>query len=561
MPESGEQAFTFTFPAIDPATAKIDLIECADATGWNIYDIRLSKTKTRKSVFAKRYAGIKSCTEELTAPVVDDAPAVLTGRIEGYSPRFFKKVKVQFFDPFQEEGRYETEAEVRPDGTFSMQLPVMHPMKVRLLLNGNTCLQPYVEPGKETVLEINLLGAVLKPSFSYFADPARENVVYYGELGRVNNELYRMDPLPAMRIGFPGLDGKAAADKISRLSPGEYKGIVTDSLKVARERIGSAKQLCPRTRQILFNTVWADAAGELLNYQLWIEVAHRAKMDQFDWNAPIPSVEEPDESYYDFLREYPVNDERMLVGFEAVSTLNAICFHLAKKSPATRKTGRGYSYELDHLLAEPATIDFIGSGKGVFYDAVLFGELSRKQINDGNTPEAYRDRFSNPAFWREAVARQRRREALLAEKLKNPEFTVNEIPLAGTSEEALQAIFDKYKGKVVFVDFWETWCSPCRMAMKEAEPVKKELQGRDVVFVYFASGNSPEDTWNKMIPMIPGEHYRLPNDIALHAREHYSISGVPSYLVLDKEGKQVHFQVGFMGADRMKKMLLEQLDK
>lgn len=562
MPASGEHTFTLTFPAVDPQTQKIDFIEGDSENDYKIYDIGLVKTKAGKSAFAKRYAKSKSCTAELTAPVVNCSPATLTGRIEGYSPRFFKTVNIEAYDVLLEDNRYKTDTEVRPDGTFSVQLPVIHPMRVRLLLDGGTCLMPYVEPGKETVLEIDPRGMMLGVRFAGFSDLERAGVTYYGELGRVNNDLYRMqDRMPSVRVGFPGLHPKEAADRISRLSPEQYKGIVMDSLRVARERIGAAKTLCPRARQVLLGTVWADAVCQLLSYELNIDIAHREKMERFDWNAPVPPIEEPDTSYYDFLKEYPVNDETMLVSSEGVSALSAICFYTAKKSPSTRKTGRGYSFELEDVLAEPATVDLVGSDKGIFYDLALFEKLSRIQQNDSDTPESYRDRFSNPAFWQEAVARNARKEALLAEKRRNPEFTVNEIVRAETPEATLQAIFDRYKGKVVFVDFWETWCLPCRMAMKEAEPVKDALKGRDVVYLYFASGRSPENTWQKMVPMIRGEHYRLPDDVFLYATERYRIAGVPSYLILDREGKQTHFQVGFMGADRMKEMLLEQLDK
>lgn len=44
-------------------------------------------------------------------------------------------------------------------------------------------------------------------------------------------------------------------------------------------------------------------------------------------------------------------------------------------------------------------------------------------------------------------------------------------------------------------------------------------------------------------------------------KKKFGIQGVPSYMVLAKDGIPVHFQVGFMGVNRMKEMIEEQLKK
>lgn len=129
------------------------------------------------------------------------------------------------------------------------------------------------------------------------------------------------------------------------------------------------------------------------------------------------------------------------------------------------------------------------------------------------------------------------------------------------AEELFNAITTPYRGKVVFVDFWATWCGPCKAAMKQSEPVKKDFAGKEIVFLYLAGENSPKGTWEQMIPDIKGEHYRMTDAQWDFICKKFGVNGVPSYMIIAKDGTPTHFQVGFMGAEKMKEMLNKELEK
>ena len=137
--------------------------------------------------------------------------------------------------------------------------------------------------------------------------------------------------------------------------------------------------------------------------------------------------------------------------------------------------------------------------------------------------------------------------------LKEKEKAVNAVIHPSSDVEGLtdgKAILDKlvapYKGKIVYLDIWGTWCTPCKNKLKKSHKLKEELKDYDIVYLYLAN-NSEEDSWKNVI----GEynltepnciHYNLPEEQQDAIEQYVKITGYPTYRLIDKQGGLHHLK-------------------
>nr|WP_288834901.1 TlpA disulfide reductase family protein [uncultured Flavobacterium sp.] len=137
-------------------------------------------------------------------------------------------------------------------------------------------------------------------------------------------------------------------------------------------------------------------------------------------------------------------------------------------------------------------------------------------------------------------------------------FTVNTVQKA-TGDELFDSMIAKFKGKVIYVDFWATWCGPCKSGIKEIAPLKEEMKSKDVVFLYITGQSSPEKTWSNSIPDIKGEHYRVSEDEWNYLTQKFNVTGIPHYVLVNKKGEVVNPELGHHSNESLKKILEKQL--
>lgn len=97
---------------------------------------------------------------------------------------------------------------------------------------------------------------------------------------------------------------------------------------------------------------------------------------------------------------------------------------------------------------------------------------------------------------------------------KNLVFNKQELPadvhiLNTDSVRSLKEITDRYRGKVIFIDIWATWCAPCRHSFAHVGPLQKYAKENDIVLLYISIDRPVEaELWKKMAGYynLKGEH-------------------------------------------------------
>ena len=140
--------------------------------------------------------------------------------------------------------------------------------------------------------------------------------------------------------------------------------------------------------------------------------------------------------------------------------------------------------------------------------------------------------------------------------------SANDVANMSDGEKILRKIIEPYKGKIILLDVWGTWCGPCKEALSHSAEEYERLEPYDMVFLYLAN-NSAEEAWKNVIKEynVLGNnvvHYNLPQD-QQSAIEHFlGVNAFPTYKLIDRDGQILDVNADPRNLDALTR-LLEQM--
>ena len=119
------------------------------------------------------------------------------------------------------------------------------------------------------------------------------------------------------------------------------------------------------------------------------------------------------------------------------------------------------------------------------------------------------------------------------------------LPAIANAEDTLT--LDQLKGSVTYLDFWASWCGPCRLSLPALDEIYQELAPKGLKVMAISVDVVEEDAWD-FLARYPVT-YPVAIDTEGSIPKAYAVNGMPSGYLIDREGRVRAVHVGFKRGD------------
>lgn len=108
-----------------------------------------------------------------------------------------------------------------------------------------------------------------------------------------------------------------------------------------------------------------------------------------------------------------------------------------------------------------------------------------------------------------------------------------------TNEDGSEMTLASYDGQITVVNFWATWCAPCRAEMPQLSDLQTQLGDDDFEVVTIATGRNPRPAMERFFAEIEVDNLPLHADPRSTLARDMGVLGLPVTLILDREGREI----------------------
>lgn len=393
------------------------------------------------------------------------------------------------------------------NGNFLVTLPLPHIYTLVTIQNGEQATELYASPGDKLAFTVDAsdfdntvkyTGIGMKPTVANFM---AKYVLTYGLVNNFHRE----------------------ANKLNTEEPTEFEKAINELVQREINFLIENSAGLPQSFIEFWNAYYEYSKyNKILSYPFMHEVAKKKSYDI----GEIPGEN------YEIVRKVPAkfNDDLMYILPYRNYIDDYYDYLLTAEGKDKTKTKNGNPYEhydkelelsRQHMPKQSEEYVFANHISSV----VRHAPMARTEQLFNTFSSRYKD--SKYTKYLSNMIEQKKRLSIGTPAI---DFTVNDA-------DGNKVKLSELKGKVVYIDFWASWCGPCIAQFKYTKKIKEHFAGKDVVFVYISIDENAE-AWEKAKEKyeLSGLHTRVDGWKAKVA-EDYGVRGVPSYFLVDREGK------------------------
>ncbi|MEJ8562859.1 TlpA disulfide reductase family protein [Yoonia sp. GPGPB17] len=106
-------------------------------------------------------------------------------------------------------------------------------------------------------------------------------------------------------------------------------------------------------------------------------------------------------------------------------------------------------------------------------------------------------------------------------------------------EDGQEMTLADYQGKHIVLNFWATWCAPCRHEMPHLSALQDAMGGDDMEVVTIATGRNPLPGMQRFLAEIEVDNLPLHTDARQNLARSLGVLGLPVTIIIDPEGNEI----------------------